>query len=363
MVGGAHLPRMDIEIHNPGDASDWKSKIRDELAGYIAEAGLDKDLVFSGLKTQFDEILLHGRYACEHDQVEKSLRSFRECARLQPGAFLPQLALGRIYMGQGLYQAAEKHIRRAAEIHPNHFNTLVTWLFLLNKTKQDQPLFERLQQHLNNGCMYVAQQLGFEGALPTEILRMDQPERFCEKAQRWSAREEYSHNKYTILHDVLPPVFLELILLQQQMALNNGQMNHQPERGRYFAFDQPLSVMANYQLTSLMAEIVGEDVIPTYTFAIHYIPFGKMEPHTDRPQNELSMSLNLAVTPPADFPALRAGVDKDRLTEIWLKPNSGLFYRGPEVTHARCEVPAGHHVDQLVLGFRTVSMDHCSCYT
>jgi len=266
-------------------------------------------------------------------------------------------------MGQGLYSAAEKHIRRSSEICPDNFNTLVTWLFLLNKTNQDPALFARLQQQLFKWSAIMASQLGFSGSFIPNILRMDQPENFCIQTERQHAREEFINNKFTLLHKVLPAGFLELVLLQQRVALRSGQMSSQPERGRHFTFDQPLSVIANYQLTSLVSEIVGETVIPTYTFAIHYMPFGQMAAHTDRPQNELSMSLNLAVTPPADFPALLAGLDENNLSEVRLEANSALFYRGPEVSHARCPVPAGHHVDQLVLGFRTVSMKHCSCYS
>jgi hypothetical protein len=86
-----------------------------------------------------------------------------------------------------------------------------------------------------------------------------------------------------------------------------------------------------------------------------------MDTHRDRVQNELSLSLNLAVNPPADFPALRAGLDEDNLTEIHLAPNSALFYRGAEVFHARCAVPEGHRVDQVIFGFRTINSGHCYC--
>jgi tetratricopeptide (TPR) repeat protein len=354
---------MDIEIDPLGQPPGWKGRVREELVGYLTSVGLDKERVLAGLRTQFDELLLHGRYACEHDEVAKSIRSFRECARLQPTAFLPQLALGRIYMGQGYYHAAETHIRKAASVNPRNFAVLITWLFLLRRTGVDPAQAARLQNDIDAGAAALAKQLGYDQPLDVSYFQLDHPQCFYTTIDTHKAAEEFRNNRYTVLHDVLPAPILPLVLMQQRAVLQNGKMSYQSHLGRFVAFDLPFPTIAAYQLSHLVGKLVGKDVIPSYTFAIHYLPSGQMEPHTDRPQNELSISLNLAVTPPADFPALRAGLHIDELNEISLRVNSGLLYRGTEVIHARCPVPKEHHVDQLVLGFRTVNPKHCSCFS
>jgi tetratricopeptide (TPR) repeat protein len=343
------------------NSSGWKSRIREELSAFLEIAGVSKDDTFATLFSPYDEILLHGQYACTNDQVDKALRSFKECVRLRPDAFVPQCALGRILMGQGFYTKAEKYIRRAAELNPDDFKTRVTWLYLLNRTDKDRAQAEKLQQEINDHVRRLHRQLGVIGVVDSSVLRLSHPENFWKHAWCEEARHQFRKNKYTILRNVLPAGFLELLLLSQRAALRSGRMYTQAEWRRHAITDLPLAAVANYQLADLVAKISGSPVIPTYTFAIHYLPGGNMDAHKDRLQNELSMSLNLAVTPPGNFPALRAGLDADSLTEIHLEPNSALFYRGAEVVHARCPVPAGHRVDQTILGFRTVNSKHCYC--
>lgn len=348
----------------PTDAAagkGWKNGIREELHGFLEVAGANRSEALAGVFSEYDELLLHGQYACANDLVDKALRSFKECTRLRPDEFVPRCALGRILMGQGFYGKAEKHMRKAAELNPNDFKTKVTWLYLLRKTGTDPVQAVRLQRQIDDFVLAVVQRLGYTGQVDAHMLSLDQAGPFWMRAWSEQHARTFRENRYTVLHDVLPDAFLDLLLLSQRAALNAGVMRAQTQWQRRAVNDLPLSTIANYQLAELIGRIIGKQVIPTYSFAIFYPPGGNMDPHTDRMQNELSMSLNLACTPPGNFPALRAGLDQNDLREIYLQPNSALFYRGAEVTHARCPVPAGHQVDQVVFGFRTVSSRHCYC--
>lgn len=351
---------MPDKVSPPSADSGWKSRIRDELQQYLTQARVDKVEAYSAIVSPFDEILLHGQYACANDQVDKALRSFKECARIRPDAFLPQCALGRIFMTQGVFLKAEKHIRRAAELNPRDFKNIVTWLFLLLKTGKDQSRTWILQEQISERVNLTARQLGLSPVAP-ETLRLDIPESFWGQCWRPNAREEYRGQKYAVLHDVLPQGYRELILAQQRSALRGGNMSAQPELRRHATNDLPISVVANYQLAELVSRITGSTVIPTYTCAIHYLPGGHIPAHKDRVQNELSMSLSLAITPDNTSSALYAGADENNMHSIDLAPNSGLFYRGAEVTHARAPLPDGCHVDQTIFGFRTVGKKHCYC--
>ena len=339
----------------------WKDGIREELHGFLDVAGANRKEALANVFSEYDELLLHGQYACANDLVDKALRSFKECTRLRPDEFIPRCALGRILMVQGYYAKAEKHMRKAAELNPSDFKTKVTWLYLLRKTGTDPMQAVRLQGQIDDFVVATARRLGYAGQLDVGMLHLDKADAFW--LQAWSEQHgrAFKENRYTVLHNVLPDAFRTLLLLSQRAALNAGLMRAQAQWQRRAVNDLPLATIANYQLGELIGRVTGKPVIPTYSFAIFYPPGGNMDAHTDRMQNELSMSLNLACTPAGDFPALRAGLDKNDLREIYLQPNSALFYRGAEVTHARCPVPAGHQVDQVVFGFRTVNPRHCYC--
>ena len=352
---------MNRSLNEATSGKSWKDGIREELYGFLDAAGANRQEALAAVYSEYDELLLHGQYACANDLVDKALRSFKECARLRPDEFLPRCALGRILMGQGFYGKAEKHIRKAAELNPNDFKTKVTWLYLLRKTGTDPVQAVRLQGQIDDFVVATARRLGYADQLDLRMLHFDTADAFW--LQSWSEQHvtAFKENRYTVLHNVLPDAFRHLLLLSQRAALNAGVMRAQVQWQRRAVNDLPLATIVNYQLAELIGRITGKPVIPTYSFAIFYPPGGNMDAHTDRMQNELSMSLNLACTPAGTFPALRAGLDKSDLREIYLQPNSALFYRGAEVTHARCPVPAGHQVDQVVFGFRTVSQRHCYC--
>ena len=142
--------------------------------------------------------------------------------------------------------------------------------------------------------------------------------------------------------------------------MENNKMVYQEHKKRFCLTDPPMAVLANYQLCNIVQKIIQKDVVPTYAFGIHYVPGGGIKPHRDRPQNELSMTLSLDVTPTGARTTFGAGENQDE-TLIELEINDALFYRGCEVTHFRRPVPDGYTVDQMIFGFRTVDVSHCYC--
>jgi hypothetical protein len=175
------------------------------------------------------------------------------------------------------------------------------------------------------------------------------------------ASTDFKLKKYTVLRDVMPAGWPELLRAEQATLLARGAMNLEPTLHRYATVDAPMASVANYEIAALVARILGQAVIPTYAFAIHYLAKGHIQPHVDRPQNELSMSLSLAVTPPGQgVSVLRAG-SSNSMERVDLEFNDALLYRGAEVLHARDPVPESHTVSQAIFGFRTMHKSHCYC--
>jgi alkylated DNA repair dioxygenase AlkB len=123
---------------------------------------------------------------------------------------------------------------------------------------------------------------------------------------------------------------------------------------RFAAHNEPLSSLFHRALAGLVGELAGERVKPSYVFFAAYQPGAVLEPHRDRDQCAISISLLLDYQPDpeADSPwPLHLGLDQGRRAAIRLGLGDGLFYRGTELVHWRDALPEGHASTSLFLHY------------
>jgi tetratricopeptide (TPR) repeat protein len=333
--------------------------IRIELEGFITASGTNPDAQMTQVRSQMDLYFVHGQWACTNDLPQKAVDSFERCLKIDPNAAIIHCALSRIHLTRGDLAKAEKHARRALELQPNDFKNLLTCRLIVAKRGRDASVESQLLQNIRFRIAAVARSLGLAAPVwpwdpnaTADAWRVESLRKAAADFRTW---------KYAVLRGVMPAGWVELLNAEHTALRTGGGHNYQAEMYRYVKVDLPMTSVANYEIAGLVARILGKEVIPTYTFAIHYLPKGHIKPHRDRPQNELSMSLSLAATPGGkDVSVLHAG-QPDSMARVDLGPNDALLYRGTEVTHARDAVPEGHTVDQAIFGFRTVNKSHCYC--
>jgi len=91
-----------------------------------------------------------------------------------------------------------------------------------------------------------------------------------------------------------------------------------------------------------VSELVGEEVLPTYTYARVYSERGvELKRHRDRPACEVSLTLNLAKSEP--WPIC---IQKPNGEEVCLEQNPGdaMMYLGCVADHWRGPYTGNHHV-------------------
>lgn len=81
-----------------------------------------------------------------------------------------------------------------------------------------------------------------------------------------------------------------------------------------------------------VSKIVGETVLPTYTFARVYKKNADLKQHTDRDSCELSLTVHLRGDQPWDF-WIRSASGED--VAVLLNPGDAIFYHGCKATHWR----------------------------
>lgn len=93
--------------------------------------------------------------------------------------------------------------------------------------------------------------------------------------------------------------------------------------------------------------IVGEELIPTYSYARVYANGNVLEKHTDRPACEVSMTVQLGRSHHYAWPIHMGGMRFD------LAEGDGVIYRGCDVEHwrDRCDGPDGYISGQAFFHF------------
>lgn len=94
-------------------------------------------------------------------------------------------------------------------------------------------------------------------------------------------------------------------------------------------------------------ELLGEEVLPTYTYARVYKYGSVLQRHRDRPACEISFTLNLAKD--IDWPIYFQRPDGSE-TSLELNPGDAAFYLGCQADHWRHEFKGEEHV-QLFLHY------------
>lgn len=111
--------------------------------------------------------------------------------------------------------------------------------------------------------------------------------------------------------------------------------------GSFVIYGDPLvdSIMAS--LVPFVSAVVGEDVVPTYSYVRAYLRGHELRPHRDRPACEHSLTLHLSSASPGadDWPVWfedRTGARRSHL----LGPGDAALYRGNELLHWREPCPS-----------------------
>lgn len=124
------------------------------------------------------------------------------------------------------------------------------------------------------------------------------------------------------------------------------------------AYEAPYSAYASYnyptflsllvQKTGVVSKLVGEDVIPTYTYARIYKRGATLLRHTDRPACDISITLNIK----QDVKWLISAEAPDGIAISFdLQPGDAMLYYGCDAPHWRESAFAGEEYVQVFMHY------------
>jgi len=112
---------------------------------------------------------------------------------------------------------------------------------------------------------------------------------------------------------------------------------------RYVAHNESVARFFHHQLTTVVTDIVGEPVKPSYVYLSTYLAGAELEKHTDRPQCEFSITLCLdhSPEPVRETPWPLYLETNYGLVTVYQALGDALLYRGRELPHYRHPLPHG----------------------
>lgn len=168
--------------------------------------------------------------------------------------------------------------------------------------------------------------------------------RECERA---AAHKSLVGKRYVVLHEIIHSVQLAAIRRYYRELINEGFVRFgDPEwPDRFFSARDGLAYFFQQQLTSVISEIAGEKVKPSFSFFASYGPGSDLEAHRDRAQCHYALTVMLDHNQPDDlstWPIYVQPPGEPEAIPIRLKLGDGLLYFGEEVLHYRPPLMDGH---------------------
>ena len=401
------------------DAADasWRARARAEhetlLDAMKHEFKHDKGIDYTPPAAEYDSAMywhIHGVVSCHFNRAEEASRSYRESLRLAPS--VPETgqalhALGKVYLGQGKFEAADAVLQLAEERadagaqqrgegRSSHRAVLSMLRLHAAAQKSGAAAAEASEQMSELFCDQVVELAslasirGWSRASCRSVTA--EWERSFRKRGALSeqARADFGKRKYALLDAVLPARLLSGFVQpwyrwlvgadEAARALPNYELRWLEKRQRFELLNEPIAEMLNVMLASLAAAVSGVPLVPSYAFPIRYPAGGFVEWHIDQKDNELSLSLQIEISPaehgwPLYFvdynTTVRPGLPppKTIALDAWhvetaaqlvARNNQGVLYKGQELVHYRPALPAGLELMQVVFAWRLPNEESCN---
>jgi hypothetical protein len=147
--------------------------------------------------------------------------------------------------------------------------------------------------------------------------------------------EQFERFGCVLVQDFLDAVTTQTIstYLENKLRRQEWKPEQEDPTTKFAYYADPLIETVLIKSLSLVSEICGKELLPTYSYVRIYQPGEELEPHIDRPSCEISVTVNVA--------------SKGKPSPIWmhyksnephaytLNPGDAVVYKGCETKHWR----------------------------
>lgn len=160
-----------------------------------------------------------------------------------------------------------------------------------------------------------------------------------------ACRKSLRKNEYAVMRQVLPEIFHEGLIRYLRAIDAAGYMDRSSDSiaFRHRFYQEPVNRFIHVQLNRVINEVVPEPVKPSYCYLATYHYRSELKRHTDRPQCEWNVSLQLDNRPTIPLNKawpihLEIG---GKAREVTLDIGDAVLYSGVRIPHWRPPLPKG----------------------
>jgi hypothetical protein len=161
--------------------------------------------------------------------------------------------------------------------------------------------------------------------------------------------------RYAVLSDLVPSLLLPALQRYYRDLVAEGwvALGDEQVAARYVAHGEPLARAIHGRLSGLVTALAGEPMKPSYPYFVTYVGGAHLEPHRDRAQCELTLSVLLDEVPAPSGPSTWPLHLETREGEaaIRLCIGDGVVFYGRELLHSRPVLPEGRRSTSMILHF------------
>jgi len=177
------------------------------------------------------------------------------------------------------------------------------------------------------------------------------------ESEQESVAEVFERNRYARIPRLLEKPLADALKLYYRALVNEGYCHRGDNQvaNRFTLHNEPFAILLHEALTPIAARLARQALKPSYVYFASYFDEAALEPHVDRAQCEVSMSLLIDYKPLAEralspWPLIVKRPEPDA-PEMFvnLSPGDAVAYRGCELLHYRPALPAGHTSTSLFL--------------
>jgi hypothetical protein len=160
--------------------------------------------------------------------------------------------------------------------------------------------------------------------------------------------EQLKINRCALVKNFVAADEAELLAEDFLSAHRENRLEYDPAYKGYVAYNHPTFLKLLVYKTEEVSKLVGEDVIPTYSYARIYTKGAELPKHIDRDACDVSFTLNLKQDTPW---AIAAEASDGTAISFDLQPSDAMIYYGCEAPHWRDGAFTGEQYIQLFLHY------------
>ena len=159
------------------------------------------------------------------------------------------------------------------------------------------------------------------------------------------SKDQFREKGYAPLPQLIHPFHVAALrrYFRNRVRMQSIPLGDRQSARRYAVHNEPVARFFHHQIASVLSEVAGEELKPSYVYFASYMGGAELEKHTDREQCDFSITFCLDYSPEPGL-ATSWPIQLETRTgtmKVYQALGDGLAYRGTQLPHFRDILPDG----------------------